>query len=394
MRRISILKGIVIITIAILLGVSIVSFTAENKMGTGDFTFVQLSDTHWGFNNEKINPDFAGTLKKAVDEVNTLATRPDFIMFTGDLTQTTDDPKIRRQRMSEFKDIIRNLKVANVHFIPGEHDASLDNGKAFKEFFGKTYYTFDYKGVHFIALDNVSDPEGKIGDVQLKWLGKVLTKFKKNSRIIVFSHRPLFPLNPAWDWWTVDGDKAIALLKPYTNVSVLYGHIHQINHFNSDQIKFDSAQGLMYPLPVSGSVPKKAPIPWDASSPYKGLGFRTIEVKEAQSDLMITEYSITASQTGENVQSPVVIKVTAKRFEYSPSVIKVKKGVPAVIEFTSLDVTHGFRCPGLGLTARIDPGKPTRVSFTPERAGTFDFACNIFCGEGHSDMTGMIIVEE
>jgi predicted MPP superfamily phosphohydrolase len=130
---------------------------AMGPAGHDDFFFVQLSDTHWGFEGAP-NPDARGTLPKAVAAVNALAQAPDFVIFTGDLTHTTDDPKERRKRMAEFRDIAAELKVKTVRFIPGEHDASLDNGKAFKEFFGATNYSFEHKGVHFIVLDNVSDP--------------------------------------------------------------------------------------------------------------------------------------------------------------------------------------------------------------------------------------------
>ena len=75
------------------------------KLASLDFFFVQLSDSHWGFNNPKINPDPTGTLPKAIDLVNNLPIHPDFIVFTGDLTQTTDDDKERRQRLVEFKKV-------------------------------------------------------------------------------------------------------------------------------------------------------------------------------------------------------------------------------------------------------------------------------------------------
>src|ERR1700720_452820 len=143
---------------------------AAAKGGTyDDFYFVQLSDTHWGFEGPP-NPDAKGTLKKTVAAVNSLSQQPDFIVFTGDLTHTTDDPKVRRQRLTQFKEIVSELKVKDVRFMPGEHDASLDRGEAYQEFFGKTHYTFDHKGVHFIALDNVSDRRALIGDEQLQWL--------------------------------------------------------------------------------------------------------------------------------------------------------------------------------------------------------------------------------
>src|SRR5213083_158410 len=91
-----------------------------------DFYFVQLSDTHWGFNGPVVNPDARGTLPKAIAAVNALEVPPDFIIFTGDLTHTTDDPKERRRRLAEFRDIVGALKVKQVRFMPGEHDASLD----------------------------------------------------------------------------------------------------------------------------------------------------------------------------------------------------------------------------------------------------------------------------
>ena len=99
---------------------------------TDSFYFVQLPDTHWGFNGPNINPDSQGTLKKAVAAVNALDEQPEFVVFTGDLTQTTDDRKVRRDRMAEFRDIVSQLKVRTVRFMPGEHDASLDRGEAYQ----------------------------------------------------------------------------------------------------------------------------------------------------------------------------------------------------------------------------------------------------------------------
>ncbi|MDB5970797.1 MAG: serine/threonine protein phosphatase [Hydrocarboniphaga sp.] len=242
-----------------------------------DFYFVQLSDTHWGFSNPVINPDFAGTLQKALAQVNALSPAPDFIVFTGDLTQTTDDAALRRQRMSEFRDIIAALKVRDIRYLAGEHDAALDQGAAFKEFFGDTHYSFDHRGVHFIALDNVSDPAANIGADQLAWLGADLAKLDRQQAIVVLTHRPLFDLAPSWDWATPDAGKAIDLLMPFEHVTVFYGHIHQQHHHMTGHIAHHSAQGLMWPLPAPLSVPKKAPVAWDPAAPYQGLGFRQIE---------------------------------------------------------------------------------------------------------------------
>jgi 3',5'-cyclic AMP phosphodiesterase CpdA len=260
-----------------------------NSAEAQDFYFVQLSDTHWGFEGPAVNPEARNTLRKAVAAVNSMARQPDFIMFTGDLTHTTDDPAERRRRLGEFRTIVADLKVKDVRFMPGEHDASLDNGKAFKEFFGETHYTFDHKGVHFIVVDNVSDPTAAIGDEQLQWLAADLDKQPKNARIVVFTHRPLFDLYPQWDWATKDGAQAIALLQKRDKVTVFYGHIHQENHFTTGNIAHHSAKSLIFALPAPGSQPKRLPVAWDPGAPYRGLGYREVGAQSAPVNYALTE---------------------------------------------------------------------------------------------------------
>jgi predicted phosphodiesterase len=262
---------------------------AQAAASYDDFYFVQLTDTHWGFEGAP-NPDAKGTLPKAIAAVNALPNAPDFVIFTGDLTHTTDDPRERRKRMTEFRDIAAQLRAKTVRFIPGEHDASLDNGKAYKELFGAPNYTFEHKGVHFIVLDNVSDPAAQLGDAQLAWLADDLKKQPKDARIVIFAHRPLFDLYPQWDWATRDGAKAIELLMPYANVTVFYGHIHQEHHQMTGHIAHHSAMSLIFPLPVAGSQPKRSPLPWDPAQPYRGLGFREVEAEKA--GLVITELPV------------------------------------------------------------------------------------------------------
>jgi len=256
-----------------------------------DFYFVQMSDTHWGYKGPD-NPDAAVTLRKAVATVNALQTPPEFIVFTGDLTHTTDDPLERRRRLAEFKSIVADLKVKAVRFMPGEHDASLDRGAAYKEFFGDTFYTFDHKGVHFIALDNVSDSGAKIGDEQLAWLHADLAKRDKAAPIVVLTHRPLFDLAPKWDWATRDGARAIEILTPYSNVTVFYGHIHQEHHHMTGHIAHHSAKSLIFPLPAPGSQDKRTPLPWDPSAPYRGLGFREVEAEDTGAQYKVTEFPV------------------------------------------------------------------------------------------------------
>ena len=279
-------------TAVFVLGQGTSVFGTDEKMGREDFIFIQLSDTHWGFNDPKINPDFAGTLKKSIEAVNRMRSQPDFVMFTGDLTHTTEDPKERRKRLTEFRGIIKALKVKNIKLMPGEHDAALDKAKAYKEIFGETHYTFQHKGVNFIVLDNVSEPGSSIGDGQMQWLAAELKKLDHDSRVIVFTHRPLFDLYPQWDWFTRDGSKAIELFMPFKNLTVFYGHIHQEHHYLTGHIPHHAAKGMMFPLPAPGSVPKKAPIAWNPSQPYKGLGYRRLDAKVKKAELEVTEYSV------------------------------------------------------------------------------------------------------
>lgn len=264
------------------------AFRATAHAGS-DFHFVQFSDTHWGFKGAP-NPDAEHTLEKAIATVDGLASKPDFIVFTGDLTHTTDDGKERRARMARFKEIVAALTVKNVRFMPGEHDASLDKGEAYKEFFGATHYTFDHKGVHFIALDNVSDPAAKLGDEQLAWLAADLKQRKPDDRIVVLTHRPLFDLQPSWDWTTADGAKAIELLMPFKNVVVFYGHIHQEHHQMTGHIAHHAAKSLIFALPAPGSQPKRAPLAYDAATPDKGLGTRDVAMSVTVS---LTELPVT-----------------------------------------------------------------------------------------------------
>ena len=243
-----------------------------------DFYFVQLSDTHWGYQGAA-NPDAGVTLRKAVAAVNALRQPPDFVVFTGDLTHTTDDPTERRRRLREFKSIVADLNVPQVRFMPGEHDASLDRGVAYQELFGDMHYSFDHKGVHFIAIDNVSDPGASIGPAQLQWLAADLAARDAAAPIVVLTHRPLFDLAPRWDWATRDGAKAVALLMPHAHVTVFYGHIHQEHHQMTGHIAHHSAKSLIFALPAPGSQDKRTPLAWDASAPYKGLGLRQIQAR-------------------------------------------------------------------------------------------------------------------
>ena len=277
--------------------VASLALTGALSAQSAPFTFVQLSDTHWGFNNPKINPDFAGTLPKAITEVNRLRVQPDFLVFTGDQTHTTGDPAVRQKRMTEFKAMASDLAVKDVHYLPGEHDVGQDQGTAYKQFFGDLHYTFDYKGVHFLALDNVSSPDGSLGEEQLAWLAGVLQGWEKSSQIILFAHRPLVDVYAPWDWRTKDGARAVALLQPFPNTTLFYGHIHQKRIDAQAGFTQFAAQGMMFPLPPPGTLATAAQVPWDPKRPYHGLGFRVVSVDPAAKKVKVTEYAIVADPT-------------------------------------------------------------------------------------------------
>jgi 3',5'-cyclic AMP phosphodiesterase CpdA len=256
-----------------------------------DFHFVQLSDSHWGFSGPAVNPEARTTLPRAVAAVNALRDPPDFVVFTGDLTHTTDDPQERRRRLREFQAVVAELQVKDVRFLPGEHDAALDRGAAFQEFFGPTHYAFEHDGVRFIALDNVSDPLARLGDAQLAWLASELAAVDKDAPLVVLAHRPLFDLAPQWDWATRDGGQALAQLMPFANVTVFYGHIHQEHHHLTGHIPHHAATSLIFPLPAPGSQPDRTPVKWDASQPFRGLGWREV-ARRAGRPLQLEQHAV------------------------------------------------------------------------------------------------------
>lgn len=240
-------------------------------------TFLQLSDTHVGYHGPA-NPEADGTLARAVRAIEALDGRPDFVVFTGDLTHSTDDPAERRARMAAFKSTVGGLSVRERWFLPGEHDAAADGGEAFREAFGATRWSFDRRGVHFVGLDNVSLPGGVLGDEQLAWLERDLAQVDPRARVVAFARRPLFALYTEWDWLTKDGDRAVALLdRRPGGATVFYGHIHQEHTHVTGHVVHHAARSLMFALPSAGSAPKKAPLPWDAAAPFRGLGYRHVE---------------------------------------------------------------------------------------------------------------------
>jgi Icc protein len=159
----------------------------------GGLSFVQISDSHMGF-NKPANPDVIATLQAAVDKINALPEAPEFILHTGDISHLS--------KPSEFDNVDQILKATNkeIFFVPGEHDVLNDDGAMFRERYGKNsegqgWYSFDKNGVHFIGLVNVMNLKagglGTLGTEQLEWLKNDVKHLKHSTPIVVFAHVPL-----------------------------------------------------------------------------------------------------------------------------------------------------------------------------------------------------------
>jgi 3',5'-cyclic AMP phosphodiesterase CpdA len=247
----------------------------RNGEPVGPFSFVQLSDTHVGFAGP---PNPTGTLafERAVERVNAMPVRPEMVLFTGDLTHESEVPGEHEARMRRFKEIAGRLRVPIVHAVPGEHDAGLDGGALFRANFGETSYAFDHRGVHFVALDNVSRAKPEVGPAQIGWLERDLARFSHTTPIVVFTHRPLFDLRPEWEWFTRDGDSVMAVLAPFENVTVLYGHIHREDVHDTPHASHHAARSLIFAFPDPTTAPDKKPIPFDKERPFRNLGMRVV----------------------------------------------------------------------------------------------------------------------
>lgn len=357
-----------------------------------DFYFMQLSDTHWGFSGPAVNPYADIELKAAVAAINAVRDKPDFVVFTGDLTHSTDDPAERRKRMGEFKQIVGALQVPIVKFMPGEHDAAADGGEAYREFFGDLHYAFEHKGIQFIVLDNVSDPRATIGPVQLEWLKRQLGRLDAEAPIVVFTHRPLWDLKPEWEWTTADGQQVLDALAPHRNVTVFFGHIHQELHHQTGHIVHHAARSLIFPLPPPETQGERAPVPYDPARQDRGLGYRDIAAAGQPIALTLTEVPLARPEREPAVSALPVIRLQASRWAFTPETIELARDVPIVLELMSRDVQHGFNAPGLQLRGDVMAGQVTRFQLTPKQAGTYPFHCDYYCGSGHEGMTGRIIV--
>jgi Icc protein len=233
------------------------------KAARGELSFVQISDSHMGF-NKPANTDVVATLQAAVAKINALAMPPEFMLHTGDISHLS--------KPGEFDTVDQILKSAptkDVFFVPGEHDVLEDNGKQYLERYGKNtrgagWYSFDKKGVHFVGLVNVMNLKaggmGSLGAEQLEWLENDVKHLSKSTPVIVFAHMPLWNIYPEWGWGTDDSAQALSYLKRFGSVTVLNGHIHQTMQKVEGNITFHTATSTAFPQPHPGAAPSPGPM--------------------------------------------------------------------------------------------------------------------------------------
>jgi 3',5'-cyclic AMP phosphodiesterase CpdA len=250
-------------------------YKSVNGEAPASFTFAQFSDPHVGFQGP---PDPLGTkaFEASVELLNKSRQRPDFVVFTGDLTHDADSRDTHAQRMRLFKSISARINTPALHTVPGENDAAIDGGVLYREHFGESHYSFDHKGVHFVALDNVSRGHPEVGPEQLAWLKADIARFPKTAPMVVFTHRPLFDLKPEWEWFTADGDDVMKALMPYENVTVLYGHIHRHHVQQAGKVKHYAARPLIFGFNDPATNDDKKKLPFDKDDPFKDLGIRLV----------------------------------------------------------------------------------------------------------------------
>ena len=269
----------------------------ESKEGKalGKPLFVQISDTHIGFNKEA-NPDVAGTLTQTIDIVNGMSDAPALIIHTGDITHLS--------KPAEFDlaaQLLGRLRTSEIHTVPGEHDTADATVTEYFSRFGKAsdnrgYYSFDHAGVHFIGLINVLQFKagglGTLGDEQLAWVAADLKGRSASTPIVVFAHMPLWTIYEPWGWGTGDAEQLLSQLRRFGSVTVLNGHIHQIVQKVEGNMTFHTARATSYPQPIAGVGSGPGPLKVPADQLAAMLGITSVSVMKHPSSLVLSDKAL------------------------------------------------------------------------------------------------------
>jgi 3',5'-cyclic AMP phosphodiesterase CpdA len=267
----------------------------EAAAAAGDFSFVQISDSHIGFAREP-NKDVTATLKETVDRINKLQSPPAFVLHTGDLTHLA-----KPGEFDTVAEVLKGTRTGRVFYVPGEHDFDGNGNDLYRERFGKGtrgtgWYSFDYRGVHFLGLVNVSDSKsgsggglGVLGAEQLDWLKKDVAGLADSTPIVAFAHVPLWAVYEKWGWGTRDAEQALALLRRFGSVTVLNGHIHQVMRKVEGKVTFHSARSTAFPQaePGKGTPGPLRDVP---AGKLRGLlGLSAVSYAASNSSLAVTD---------------------------------------------------------------------------------------------------------
>ncbi|MDR3372697.1 MAG: metallophosphoesterase [Ancalomicrobiaceae bacterium] len=256
------------------------------------FTFLQISDSHVGF-DKPANPDARATLREAIAKIKTLPSKPAFMIHTGDISHLSKD--------KEFDDADQIIGEAGipVFYVPGEHDLIDEGtGAAYLARYGKNakgagWFSFDQNGIHYVGLVNVVNLKagglGNLGDEQLAWLKDDLAGQSASTPIVVFAHIPLWTVYPDWGWGTSDGAEALSYLRRFGSVTVLNGHIHQVMQKVEGAIAFHTARSTAFPQPAPGTAPSPGPQKVPAGELRKLLGIATVDFVRGSEPLAIID---------------------------------------------------------------------------------------------------------
>jgi Icc protein len=341
-------------------------------------SFVQISDSHIGFNKEP-NPTPQATLQSAIEQIRALPNNPAFVVHTGDVTHLSKAP--------EFDDAARIIEGVGrtVHYVPGEHDVIGDDGAAFfAKFNGRAdrrWHSFDYEGTHFVALVNVLDLQagglGRLGAEQLEWLERDLKGRTASTPVVVLAHMPLWALYPQWGWGTDDAAQALGYLKRFGSVTVLNGHVHQVMQKVEGNVQFHTARSTAFPQPAPGTAAGPGPMRVPADTVRSMLGVSSVVLRPHTRELAISETVL-----GAEAQT-----VSISNFTFAPTAMTVRAG-QQVTWLNDDDAPH--------TVVGTDPGSPLKspaldtgdkYSVTLTRPGTYRYFCSL-----HPHMTGSINV--
>jgi 3',5'-cyclic AMP phosphodiesterase CpdA len=265
---------------------------AEAATAASSFTFLQISDSHVGF-DKAANPNALGTLQEAIAKVKALPSKPAFMLHTGDITHLSAP--------AQFDNAAQVIGTAglDVHYVPGEHDILDDEpGKSYLERYGQKtkglgWYSFDQNGVHFVGLVNVMNLQagglGMLGPAQLAWLADDVKGLSASTPIVVFAHIPLWTISKEWGWGTDDAEQALSLLKRFGSVTVLNGHIHQLMQKVEGNVTFHTARSTAFPQPAPGTAPAPLPLVVPADKLRSVLGIRTVVYTQGKELLAVTD---------------------------------------------------------------------------------------------------------